>query len=282
MGDGSLMATDGRTIWWAKDVGWWHRERIIDLGEEFGADGPAVIDWLSGEAKAQNDGGRVKSGVKAISRGCFVDVVTVGHVLSRSVTLGLLDDFEGSDGLFTCRISGWQGDQNRGRAAFRQANKRARDGSTEPDPPPDDGGHSVTDRDVSRPVTASSIEKRRETTTTTASERACAHPDNLPAQILEIQQVFREFGPPGCEIDELSAAGVLARFPSAEHVQLAHGCAEYLRGQSDRPPGLTFHRFVAEEMGSKRGLRAVPNGERAKRFASERTDFSDYEGLESR
>lgn len=119
------MSTSGRTYWWAKDAAWWRRERIVELGEEFGPAGPAVIDWLSCEAKAQNDGGRVKSGMRSVARGCFVDVPTVESVLSRSVPLGVLDDFEGARGRFTCRISGWSDDQSRGVEAVRKARQRA-------------------------------------------------------------------------------------------------------------------------------------------------------------
>ena len=79
--------SDGRTHWWAKDSAWWRREWIVELGEEFGAEGPAVIDWLACEAKAQNDGGFVKAGRKSVARGCFVPAETVSHVLSRSVSL---------------------------------------------------------------------------------------------------------------------------------------------------------------------------------------------------
>lgn len=120
------MSTTGRTYWLAKDSGWWRRELIVELGEEFGADGPAVIDWLSCEAKAQNQGGWVKAGYKTVARGCFVEVVTVGHVVSRGVTLGLLDDFEGDERRFTCRISGWRADQEKAGAAKRQAEWRER------------------------------------------------------------------------------------------------------------------------------------------------------------
>lgn len=116
--------TDGRTFWWAKDSGWWRREMIVELGEEFGAAGPAVIDWLSCEAKAQNCGGWVKSGPRAVARGCFVEIVTVRDVLLRAVTLGVLDDFGEETGRFSCRISGWQGDQERVAHALRQARYR--------------------------------------------------------------------------------------------------------------------------------------------------------------
>lgn len=149
--------TDGRTIWWPKDSAWWRREYIVALGEEFGADGPAVLDWLSCEAKAQNDGGNVKAGIRTCSRGTFVDAATVSHVLSRAVTLGALHDLEEDDGRFRCRISGWAKDNDRGRAAVRQAKRR----STEPK-------SGVSSRAVtpghgaSRSVTPSSIQESRE------------------------------------------------------------------------------------------------------------------------
>lgn len=150
------MSGEGRTFWWAKDAGWWRRELIVALGEEFGPLGPAVIDWLSCEAKAQNDAGRVKSGPRSLARGVFSDVETVSHVLSRSVTLGLLDDFEERDGRFTCRVSGFQADQERGRAAARKAAQRDRERGDSPanaEDPDDDLG--VTGRDMSRSVTPS-------------------------------------------------------------------------------------------------------------------------------
>lgn len=141
----------GRTIWWAKDSGWWRRERIVELGEEFGAAGPAVIDWLSCEAKVQNDGGVVKTGTRSISRGCFVPVVTVCHVLSRSVTLSLLDDYEEAGNVITCRISGWKADDARGRAAARQTKKRLKDAETD-----------LACHALSRPVTLRHAEFHRE------------------------------------------------------------------------------------------------------------------------
>lgn len=152
----------GRTIWWAKDARWWARERIVELALEFGPGGPAVIDYLSGEAKLQNDGGRVKAGVLSVARGCFVEPETVRHVLSRSVTLGLLDEMEWSESRFDCRISGFAQDQSRGNAAFRKQDQRERETAelpvAKPNPERDEPGLGVTDRDLSRPVTPSHAE----------------------------------------------------------------------------------------------------------------------------
>lgn len=142
--------SDGRTVWLPKDAAWWRREYVVELGEEFGAEGPAVLDWLCCEAKAQNDGGTVKAGYRSVGRGCFVDVVTVGHVVSRAVQLGALDDFEGDDRRFTCRISGWASDQAKGFAAARKAGQRARETPVNTEDPP--RGPKGTDRDKSRRV----------------------------------------------------------------------------------------------------------------------------------
>lgn len=146
--------SDGRTVWWAKDSAWWRRERVVELGEEFGSAGPAVVDWLACEAKAQNAGGRVQAGHRTVARGCFVELVTVGHVLSRAVTLGLLDDFVDDSGRFECRISGWGAEQERVKAATRKAEQRIRDSAGKGDPPR--GSRSVTPGHVeSRSVTES-------------------------------------------------------------------------------------------------------------------------------
>lgn len=136
----------GRTYWWAKDAAWWRRERIVELAEEFGPAGPAVIDWLSCEAKAQNDNGWVKTGYRSVGRGCFVEPVTVGHVVSRAVALCLLDEFTEDDGRFTCRISGWQHDQQRVEATLRKRVQRTREASK-------DGESEDASHDTSRDVT---------------------------------------------------------------------------------------------------------------------------------
>lgn len=77
----------------------------------------------------------------------------------------------------------------------------------------------------------------------TAAERAPA----LVEKIRELQAVFAEFGPDGCTLDDITAANALARFPKADHRQIAHGCAEYLRTHAERDTGLTFHRYLEED-----------------------------------
>lgn len=119
----------GRTVWQAQDAAWWHREWIVDLGEEFGSAGPACINWLECEAKAQNNSGYVKAGFKTLARGVFADLVTVRNAVSRAVTLTLLVEFEEDAGIFKCLISWWHADQEKALGAARVA--RHRKGLTE-------------------------------------------------------------------------------------------------------------------------------------------------------
>lgn len=135
------MSGDGRTVWWPKDAAWWRREHVVELGEEFGPAGPVVLDWLSCEAKSQNDGGWVKAGVRSCARGCFVEPVTVSHVLSRAVAIGALDEMEQADGRFRCRISGWAADNTRGGAAMRKQAQREKEAASHGESRPVTDGH---------------------------------------------------------------------------------------------------------------------------------------------
>ena len=120
--------SSGRTTWWGKDSGWYRRDYIIALVEEFGTAGPAVIDYICCECAAQ-DGytqGSVKTNHRAIMRDTGVSLVTLLAILDAAVTLGLLEDFERlNDHLFTCRISGWKSDRDKALASIRKARSRA-------------------------------------------------------------------------------------------------------------------------------------------------------------
>jgi hypothetical protein len=118
--------TDGRTYWWSKDAAWWRRERVVALGQEFGAAGPAALDYLSCEAKMQNDGGQVKAGWRVLARDAFAESPERAQdIVERAVEIGALDDLvELPHGLFTCRVSGWRHDQDLAQGAERS--RRAR------------------------------------------------------------------------------------------------------------------------------------------------------------
>lgn len=222
------MTTDGRTNWWAKDAAWWRRELVVALGMEFGAEGPAVIDWLSCEAKAQNDGGTVKAGYRTTARGSFVDLERVRAIVSRSVTLSLLDDFAEDGDRFTCRISGWQRDQERGKAAARKAASRSGKPKAESE---------------SRPVTVGHAEsptgQDREPYGSPSSGRA-----SLAERVEDARAIFEAFD---LFLDDVSAAGALEAGDrrGVQNVEAElRGCAEYCREHPDKPVGLTLHRWL--------------------------------------
>lgn len=140
---------EGRTVWRAKDAGWWRRERVVELGQEFGAAGPAALDWLESEAKAQNDAGRVRAGYRAAAHGAFLkDADEARAIIAFAVEIGALDDFEELGRGFACRISGFAHDQARGRDAMKKAATRATgpEGTTgdTPRPDPDEEGQAGT------------------------------------------------------------------------------------------------------------------------------------------
>lgn len=145
----------GRTSWWPKDAAWHRRERIVELGHQFGAPGLTVMDVLSSWAQEQKSTeGRVRGGYRTLAREAFCDIDEARAIVAGAAEIGALHDLEPSkDGrLFECRVSGWAADQTRGRAAWRQQEKRDRDrdvGDTET-------GEEVTPRHASsRDVTGS-------------------------------------------------------------------------------------------------------------------------------
>jgi hypothetical protein len=141
----------GRTSWWPKDAAFHRRELIVELGEEFASEGPNTIDVICAWAQEQRSGGVVRGGFRTLTREAFVTVNHAEAIVAKASEIGILDDLEvDPDGRrFTCRVSGWGADQERGRAAVRQEDKRNRDlGAVE---------QPVTSSDVSRPVTPSPL-----------------------------------------------------------------------------------------------------------------------------
>lgn len=170
----------GRTSWWSKDAAYYTRERVVELGEEFGPAGPIVLDWLCCEAKAQNDGGRLLTGFRALSRGAFLnDLDLARRIVQHAAEIGALDDLElHPDGRrFTCRVSGWRHDQQAAQAGARQARKRRHDAAENTETPENKPNeHCVTKRDMSRTVTQVS-----ETVTPTGQDRTEQKKNSLVA-----------------------------------------------------------------------------------------------------
>lgn len=145
----------GRTSWWAKDAAWHRRELIVELGEEFGAEGPMVVDVLWSWAQEQRSAGEVRGGFRILAREAFVTVCHAEFIVAKAAEIGAIDDLEiDADGRrFTCRVSGFRADQQRGRAAWRQAEKREIAGDSSETPPETEQKQSVTERDKALHVT---------------------------------------------------------------------------------------------------------------------------------
>lgn len=118
----------GRTYWWAKDAAWIDRDAIVELGETHGPAGPLVLDVLSGMAKLENHAGNVFTGYRALARKCFITAELAEQIVHHAAQIGAIDDLDvDADGRrFRCRVSGWQADQRKGRAADRDAVRRER------------------------------------------------------------------------------------------------------------------------------------------------------------
>jgi hypothetical protein len=235
-------------VWLSKDASEWSREWITILGEEFGTVGPAVIDWLKCQAKLQNAAGFVKTGVRTVARGIFCeDVVTVGHVLSRAVEIGQLEEYVDDRGRFTCRISGWRSDQERAQAAARKAKQRA--------------GNTSDDRELSRSVTPSPTESQKVTLTVQDSKEEPngsssdknAHGETaqptLPAPIarhgrivFELLAAYAAEHPKCNAVSKTSLARVIASRPNRPIVRACH---DYLAYQ-DRAPKARQHKDLVQ------------------------------------
>lgn len=124
----------GRTTWSPRDAATHDRELVVELGEEFGPAGPYVHTVLCDLAQQQRDGGSVRSGLRSLARKTFTDPALVRRIVEYAGEIGALDDLEiDEDGRrFTCRISGWDADQRRGRDAWKKHDKRHQtEGDTE-------------------------------------------------------------------------------------------------------------------------------------------------------
>lgn len=119
--------SEGRTYWYSEDASYVHRGLIVTLGTQYGAAVLAALQVLKGEAKHQNEGGRVLSAFSTVSRNGFInDEALTRRIVESAAALGVLDDLEIlHDGVrFRCRISGWTADQDRANAADRQRKHR--------------------------------------------------------------------------------------------------------------------------------------------------------------
>ena len=118
----------GKTYWLALDVRWLQREGVVEAREEHGHEAITVLLCLMCQAKLENDGGKFKTGYRTLAREAFLaDVDEARRIVAGLVSAGLIDDAQEDvdNRRVVGRISGWQADQFKGRAAARKAEERA-------------------------------------------------------------------------------------------------------------------------------------------------------------
>jgi hypothetical protein len=125
----SSTTTAGRTTWSARDAAHHDRELVVELLEEFGPAGPYVDVVLRDLAQQQRDGGTIKTGFRSLGRKTKLDPEHVRRIVEHGAAIGIFDDLEiDTDGRrFTCRVSGWDADQDRGKSAWKKAAQRAKE-----------------------------------------------------------------------------------------------------------------------------------------------------------
>lgn len=118
----------GSTTWHPRDAAHHDRELIVELLDEFGPGGPYVDAVLRDLAGQQHNSGTVKAGFRSLSKKTGTERDECRRIVEYAAEIGVLDDLQlDADGRrFTCRISGWEADSTRGRAAMKKADARAR------------------------------------------------------------------------------------------------------------------------------------------------------------
>lgn len=181
----------------------------------------AVLDVIDAWAQEQRDGGVLKGGFRTLARESFVTVshaespgVAVRSLVERATAIGVLDDLQvDPDGRrFTCRVSGWEADSTRGRAALRQADKRNRD----TEHPVTTGDDVTSERDVSREVTLGALEvdeKREE------KEREGDARELASSPLSEVFDVLRQSD--RLHIDRVGVENAVGSWPGQDAVRAA-------------------------------------------------------------
>lgn len=198
----------GLTSWYPRDAAWHRRELIVELGEEFQSAAISTMDVLCAWAQEQRAGGLVRNGFRILAREAFVTVSHAQSIVSRAAEIGLLDDLEIDDDgrRFSCRVSGWKADTERGRAALRQAAKR----KSEAEPPE----HTVTDPNVSRDVTPSALPDIREGVCGARAREP--HPDATIAAVVDVLLQCSRL-----RVERVGVENAIAAWPGRDHVRAA-------------------------------------------------------------
>jgi hypothetical protein len=261
-------------LYWPKDAAWWRRERVTAAGLE-SERAPAVLDWLTCEAKAQSgprdEHGWVKTGYAAIAHGAAFGHASssdIRPVVSLLVRVGLLDDFEDlGEGVFKARISGWREDVHLTLEASRKARTRAAASRDVPDVPerPAPSGRG----EQSRPEQPSRGEGTRRAPAPAPTPDALPHdlPDRLKPAAQRVHALLTELATTkGAQVVRLDAVGrALLTYADRDHVGVAEDVAYWWRdggghGRPMRDVVQTYRNRLKTEPAARPALTAVPGG----------------------
>lgn len=120
----------GRTNWFSEDAGLLRRELVFELGAEHGAAAQNVYRHLRDLAQEQrSEDGTILAGFRTVSTLAHVTPSECRRFVEAAAALGLLDDLDvyEDERRFTCRVSGWRADQDRGDATLRKRDQRDRE-----------------------------------------------------------------------------------------------------------------------------------------------------------
>jgi hypothetical protein len=269
-------------LYWPKDAAWWRRGRITAAGLE-SERAPAVLDWLTCEAKAQSgprdEHGWVKTGYAAIAHGATFGHASAGDirpVVSLLVRHRLLDDFEElGDGVFKCRISGWREDVHLTLEASRKARGRAAatsgtSGDASPDVPDVPGRPATSGRGEQSRAEPSRGEGARRARPA-PPELPDALPPELPERLAPAARRVREIlaalaEAKGAQAVTLAAVGrTLLTYPDRDHAGVAEDVAYWWRDGGGHARPLrdvvqTYRNRLKTEPSVRPALTAVPGG----------------------
>ena len=127
-------------VWLALDAGFCHDTDLVNLGEDYGAEGKLAVIALLCATKAQerlhDEPGLVCKKWRGFKRAaCIDDLDRAKDIVAAIAQEGIIEVLESDEKGFTARILGWETWQRRARDAMRQQRYR--------------NGHAVTECDTS-------------------------------------------------------------------------------------------------------------------------------------
>lgn len=209
----------GRTSWYPTDAAEADRELNVELGDEFGPGGPLVMRLmkdLAGQQDLRGDG-QVRTGFRVLAKKCHIERDRCRQIIERAAEIGALDDLQidGDGRRFTCRVSGWKADFNRGKSTLKKGDQRANQGGDDPPPAGDEEADpSPTAEDVS-PAPGDVSPESRATGHDRTDDDERATPERAPGPVAvhpQLTEVLQRLSTvDGLAVDEMAVLSALRR-----------------------------------------------------------------------